>query len=246
MERSWLFKPAVPRIWMLAAILLIGFLLWVMNENYKAIEDIYIYRITPLKMIIQMQKAVSDLNADVQGLMADQSPADKKYRLQKIDRSISQMRNILEEAEKLSKSEQGQRLFSELKELCDDNISLSKEVIALAAQGKCDEIREKQKYIAENTASILAIMDKLVLVIEIRAAEKMADNKMLTIASQISSFLGLILLLIARTAAGKNVSLKDIAVLMQDMRKENSRRDEREKGEESGAEGTEDKNENRV
>lgn len=107
MERNWLFKPAVPRIWMLAAILFIAFLLWVMNENYKAIEDIYVYRITPLKMVIQMQKAVSELNAHVQVLTEEQSPADKKYRLQKIDRSINQMQGILEEAEKLSKSEQG-------------------------------------------------------------------------------------------------------------------------------------------
>lgn len=223
MENNWFFKPAVPRIWMLAAIIFIAFLLWVMNENYKAIEDIYVYRITPLKMIIQMQKAVSDLNVQVQALTSEQSPADKKYRLQRIDRSVNQMQSILEEAEKLSKSEQGQRLFVELTELCRSNINLSKEVVALAAQGRCEEIKEIQIYITENTGSILVILDKLVLVIEIRAAQKMADNKMLTLTSQISSFLGLILLLIARTAAGKNISLRDIAPMLQPAGRESSK-----------------------
>ncbi|MBO8159632.1 MCP four helix bundle domain-containing protein [Thermosyntropha sp.] len=220
MERNWFFESALPRIWMLAAMLLVAFLLWVINENYKAIEDIYVYRITPLKMIIQMQKAVSDLNANAQDLTAEQSPVDKKYRLQRIDRSINQMQNILEEAENLSKSEQGKRLFSELKELCSANIVLGKEVMALAAQGKYEKVKEIQKYMAENTANILVILDKLVLVIEIRAAEKMADNKILTLTSQISSFLGLLLLLIARTAGGKNISLKDIGAMMKTSGKE--------------------------
>lgn len=208
---NWLLKSShIPRLFVLSGVLLVFFLLWIISQCYQNAEDMNNSRVCPLKMVINMQRVSTGLNADVQSILTDNTVIEKNYRLEEIDSNIKGMEAILQMTEQIPESEQGSLLYQELNSLCLENISMSKTISSLAMQGNTAQAQEIMMQLNKNTEKILVVLDKLVLTIEILASDKVNTNKQLTLGSQISSLMGLIILFVSRALAGKNDYLKDI------------------------------------